>query len=186
MASEYCEHETTVPRLGTTQHTVFKMCSRDWTTWIETSSRHSFGNWRQHVGAQGRKVHENKGTYVIHNVFLTKIVDFLKRFHQSPKTWGGAGYTRQLSQHPWVLLHKPQNSANAFALLGSWLVEMLPQSCLKAVFQLIMTGLVWIGAPIIRRRMACASDMVFSWKQCSNPDTPCVLETEPTAMISLS
>jgi len=32
-----------------------------------------------------KNVHENKGTYVIHNVFLTKIVDFLGRYRQSPE-----------------------------------------------------------------------------------------------------
>jgi hypothetical protein len=40
--------------------------------------------------------------------------------------------------------------------------------------------------PIIRRRMACASAIVFNWKQCSRPGTPCVLDVEPTAMMSLS
>ena len=41
-------------------------------------------------------------------------------------------------------------------------------------------------APIMRFRIACASLMVFSWKQCSSPGTPCVLDVEPTAMTSLS
>lgn len=40
--------------------------------------------------------------------------------------------------------------------------------------------------PRIRRRMACASAIVLSWKQFSRPGTPWVLDTEPTAIISLS
>ncbi len=39
---------------------------------------------------------------------------------------------------------------------------------------------------MMRFLMACASLTVFSWKQCSSPGTPCVLDVEPTAMISLS
>ena len=38
----------------------------------------------------------------------------------------------------------------------------------------------------MRFRMDCASLMVFSWKQCSSPGTPCVLDVDPTAMTSLS
>lgn len=38
----------------------------------------------------------------------------------------------------------------------------------------------------MRFRIFCASVIVFSWKQCSRPGTPCVLEVEPTAMTSLS
>lgn len=40
--------------------------------------------------------------------------------------------------------------------------------------------------PRTRRRMARASATVLSWKQCSRPGTPCVLDTEPTAITSLS
>ena len=32
-----------------------------------------------------KNVHENKGTHVIHNVFLTKIVDFLQRSRQESR-----------------------------------------------------------------------------------------------------
>jgi hypothetical protein len=41
-------------------------------------------------------------------------------------------------------------------------------------------------SPRMRRRMACASATVLRWKQCSSPGTPCVLDTEPTAITSLS
>ena len=34
--------------------------------------------------------------------------------------------------------------------------------------------------------MACASAIVLSWKQFSRPGTPWVLDTEPTAITSLS
>jgi hypothetical protein len=36
------------------------------------------------------------------------------------------------------------------------------------------------------RRIAWASGIVLSWKQCSRPLTPCELLVDPTAMISLS
>jgi hypothetical protein len=37
-----------------------------------------------------------------------------------------------------------------------------------------------------RRRIAWASGIVLSWKQCSRPLTPCELLVDPTAMINLS
>jgi hypothetical protein len=40
--------------------------------------------------------------------------------------------------------------------------------------------------PIMRRRIACASPIVFNCRQLSRPGTPWVLEEEPTAMTILS
>lgn len=42
------------------------------------------------------------------------------------------------------------------------------------------------NAPMILLLIACASGIVFNWKQCSNPGTPWVLELDPQAITNLS
>ena len=110
---------------------------------------------------------EEKRTHIIEQILLTQVIDFRRGLNTR-----GPATAHDKTQKTLAFFWSCRGQRGGLEVVFDWSEHTLHKHASYT--------------PMIRFRMDCASLMVFSWKQCSNPGTPCVLDVDPTAMTSLS
>ena len=142
--------------------------------------------WKLRTMNVGFETRKKSITDIIHNVFLTEIVYFLQsdKYQESSSVKAcilTAAVSTPVGPPPHITKLRRR-----FLSSGDVVGRLASSKLSKRRHELKQEARRHKVIPIMRRRIDCASPIVFNCRQFSKPGTPWVLEEEPTAMTILS